>query len=161
MFDELRRTILKKKKKKVFKQKETTSAPMCTDKGLSLETLALPTESTKTATVIYLSECQVHNQLALFSRQRYFLIIAPKKMRSCFRKEHIYYAVHNNCEIIDCIIITGSKDLNTKIPGSRKLRGNLRRRYGNVTAITCFCKRNYDVESCFRCCGQSGKQVCT
>ena len=145
----------------VFKQKETTSAPMCTDKGLSLKTLALPTESTKTATVIYLSECQVHNQLALFSRQRYFLIIAPTKMRSCFRKEHIYYAVLNNCEIIDCIIITGSKDLNTKIPESRTLCGDLWQRYGNVTAITCFCKRNYDVESCFRCCEHSGKQVCT
>ena len=104
----------------VFKQKEPTSAPMYTDKGLSLETLALPTESNTTTAVNYFSERQVHKQLALFSRQRYFLIIAPKKMRSCFRKEHIYYAVQNNCEIIDYIIITGSKDLNTKIPGSRK-----------------------------------------
>ena len=133
MFDELCRTILKKiiikQNTKVFKQKETTSAPMCTDKGLSLETLTLPTESTKTATIIYLSGRLVHKQLALFSRQRYFLIIAPTKMRSCFRKEHIYYAIHNNCEIIDFITIIVSKNLNTKIPGSRKLCGNLCRRY--------------------------------
>ena len=83
-----------KQHKKIYKQKETTSAQMCTDKGLSLETLALPTDSTTTTAVIYLSECQVHNQLALFSRQRYFLIVTPAKMRSCFfllQKTNVIY----------------------------------------------------------------------